>query len=86
VSASSEDDRTTSLQTHVITSDTIISAGNILKHAVLKHFPRQLHVNLSTSHRRMADILLTELINLLQIYTTLFLKLALFNYVYFESC
>jgi hypothetical protein len=32
VSASSEDDRTTSLQPH-ITSDTITSAGSILKHA-----------------------------------------------------
>jgi predicted metal-dependent peptidase len=57
VSASSEDDLTTSLQPHVITSDTIISVGSILKHAVLKHFSRQLHANLNTSHRWMADIL-----------------------------
>jgi hypothetical protein len=62
VSASSEDDRTTSLQPHVITSVIIIiSVGSILKHAVLKHFSRQLDANLSTSHRWLADIFVTEL-------------------------
>jgi hypothetical protein len=49
VPASSEDDRTTSLQPH-ITSDTIISAGSILKHAALIHFIGQLHAKLATCH------------------------------------
>jgi hypothetical protein len=80
VSASSEDDLTTSLQRHVITSDTITSVGSILKHAVLKQFPRQPRANLSTSHRLMADIFLTDLTNLLQIDMPLLLKLFLLNY------
>jgi hypothetical protein len=43
VSACSEDDGTTSLQPHVITSDTTISVDSILKHSVMKHFAGKLH-------------------------------------------
>jgi hypothetical protein len=50
VSASSEDDRTTSLQRHVITSDTTISVDSILEHSAMKHFAGQLHAKQTPLH------------------------------------